>query len=100
MELYKILEQLDINTIYQIKKLCEQILIKNKSVLHIRDLDISVRAFNRMESYGYIFLEQLTELTESQFLQLKYMGWKTKDELMGLMIQYNLSFKELRNEQL
>lgn len=60
----------------------------------VDDLDLSVRSYNCLRRNSITTVEQLTQLTEKDMLQVRNLGSKSLEEVKKKLADYGLSLKE------
>ena len=67
---------------------------QEKEGICIEDIGFSVRAYNCLKRYGINHLEDLSSITEEEFLKINGLGKKTVDEIKATMGEHGISFKD------
>ena len=58
------------------------------------DLEMSVRTYNCLLRAGINTTEEICNLTEEEFIKIRNLGRKSAEEILLLMKENNLKFKE------
>ncbi|NQZ65786.1 MAG: DNA-directed RNA polymerase subunit alpha [Mycoplasmatales bacterium] len=64
-----------------------------ESVL-ISSLDLSVRSYNCLKRANFITLDQLSEITMEELVNIKNLGRKSVDEIVAKLSEYDIKLKE------
>ncbi len=64
-----------------------------QSVL-ISSLDLSVRSYNCLKRANFVTLDQLSEITMEELVNIKNLGRKSVDEIVAKLAEYDIKLKE------
>jgi len=62
--------------------------------MHIRELNLSVRAYNCLMRSGITTIEELSEKTAEDMMRVRNLGRSSLTEILNVMKTHGLSFKE------